>query len=61
MGVPVRKLKNQNKALLIDNQKLTEELFNLFARNAELVILLEQQNELITKTNKQIEEINNEN
>lgn len=50
------KLGLSKKELLRDNQKMKIELDNLFARNVELVILMEQQQKVINETNKKIKE-----
>lgn len=52
------KITASKKELFRDNCKMRDELNQLFARNVELVILMEQQEERIAETNLKIKEIN---
>ncbi len=47
-------IKQSKKTLYRDNVKMRSELENLLARNSELVILLEQSKEEISKVNENI-------
>lgn len=53
MSIPFSK-----KELLRDNQQMKIELDNLFARNVELIIIMEKQQKLINEANKKIEAYN---
>ena len=53
-------IKYSKKELYRDNCKMKDEINNLIARNAELVIMMEQSKKLIDETNKKIQKYNQE-